>query len=317
MENIEQKKQIVCVGIDRNTSDSLTDYFGSTFTTCICRTAEEFIQGVKDLKPAFIFLNSHLPDFDNCREICIAIRSYIDTEMVPLIIITDTPSQEEKITLYKAGLIDGYFPTPLNIDELTAYANVFLHRQALQEELEEKNRILSKYSITDDLMDIYNRRYLMQRLEEELACAARYKYPVSAMMIDVDFFKRINDVYGHAEGDIILRDLAEVLKKSLRNVDIICRYGGEEIVVVMPHTDLDGAQMSAERLRKKISENKFGSPVHPRSLTISIGLAMFSFEHKLHTDEVLRFLDKLLYEAKHSGRNRVCASVYEPESEGK
>ena len=200
MEQNEQKKQFVCVGIDEKTTVSLTDYFGNVFSPCICRTAKEFILRVKELKPSLIFLNSYLPDFDNCQEICIAIRSYIDTETVPLIVITSTPSQEEKITLYKAGLIDGYFSTPINIDELTAYANVFLHRQTLQEELEEKNRILSRYSITDDLMQIYNRRYLMERLTEELSRAHRYKYPVSAMMIDVDFFKKINDVYGHTEG---------------------------------------------------------------------------------------------------------------------
>lgn len=305
-----QKQTILCISIDNETVSSLRNYFADRFHLDSIPTAQELLSKVIDYKPSLIFMNNHLPDFNNCQELCIAIRSRIDTETVPIIILTNNMEFKEKITLFQAALIDGYFTMPLNIEELAAYANVFLQRQALQEELEETNRLLSKTSITDDLMQIFNRRYLMQRLEEELGKIKRYEYPLSALMIDLDFFKEVNDKYGHLQGDATLKSLAVLLKKNVRSMDIICRYGGEEIAVLLPHINFHGAQLTAERLRVRVKEHDFGTQDISIRLTVSIGLVSFDSADNLDVDLVIHALDQQLYEAKNSGRNRVSAVPY-------
>jgi len=304
------KKNIFCVGIDEKTVAALKNYFSDSFDMDSLATANELLNKIRNYKPTLLFLNNILPDFDNCQELCIGIRSRANTETVPIIILTSNPNTKEKITLFQAGLIDGYFTTPINIEELAAYASVFLQRQFLQEELEEKNRLLSNISITDDLMDIYNRRFLMRRLDEELKKIKRYEYPFSALMIDLDFFKKINDRYGHIQGDITLKGLAELLKNNVRAMDIICRYGGEEIVILMPHINFHGAKITAERLRSKVKAHDFGSKEASIFLTVSVGLMSFDSRDDLTVDKAIQALDKQLYQAKNTGRNKVCAAAF-------
>ena len=109
--------------------------------------------------------------------------------------------------------------------------------------------MLSELAVTDDLMQVNNRRYLMSRLEEELQRIRRYHYPLSVIIIDIDHFKHINDEYGHPMGDFVLKELANLLKNNTRSVDIICRYGGDEVVIVLPHAAYQQAYTVAERLR--------------------------------------------------------------------
>lgn len=301
------KKNILCIGIDKDTTSSLHNYFADRYDFMSIATASDLLNWIRNHKPTLLFLNNVLPDFNNCQELCIAIRSRANTETVPIIILTESPESKEKITLFQTGLIDGYFTMPINIEELAAYASVFLQRQYLQEELEEKNKLLSTISITDDLMGIFNRRYLMQRLDEELKKIKRYEYPLSALMIDLDYFKKVNDKYGHIQGDFTLKGLATLLKKNVRSMDIICRYGGEEIVILMPHINFHGANLTAERLRSKVEAHVFGNQEHPLSITISIGVVSFDSADDLNVDTVIQALDKQLYEAKNTGRNKTCA----------
>lgn len=305
-----KKQSILCISINKETVSSLKNYFADRFNLHSIPTAQQLLNKVIGYKPSLIFMNNHLPDFNNCQELCIAIRSRIDTETVPIIILTDDKEFKEKISLFQAALIDGYFTMPINIEELAAYANVFLQRQALQEELEKTNKLLSQTSVTDDLMQIYNRRYLMRRLDEELDKIKRYKYPLSALMIDLDFFKEVNDKFGHLQGDAALKTLAVILKKNVRNMDIICRYGGEEIVILLPHINFHGAQLTAERLRTKVMANDFGTKDMSIKLTISLGLVSFDELDELDVDTVIRALDQQLYVAKNTGRNRISAVRY-------
>ncbi|MBU1088128.1 MAG: diguanylate cyclase [Candidatus Omnitrophica bacterium] len=307
------KKNIFSIGLDSQTIESLYAYLADGFDFILIETAEDLMSKIKKYKVSLMFLNNHLPDFDNCQELCIALRSQPNTETVPLIVLTnDQPEslQKEKISLFQAGLIDGYFSMPLNAEEVTAYSNVFLQRQALQEELEETNKLLSQISTTDELMQIYNRRYLIHRLEDELLRIKRYNYPLSAIMIDLDYFKKINDQYGHAQGDKALKGLALFLKQNIRAMDILCRYGGEEIVILLPHTNAKGASLTAERLRSHIKAHNFGDSDNPLCFTVSIGLVTFDRQDDLNVDKVISALDIQLYKAKNSGRNKVCEVLY-------
>lgn len=169
-------------------------------------------------------------------------------------------------------------------------------------------RTLETENITDPLMEIFNRRHLERRLAEEVARAARYRFPLSLLMIDIDHFKRINDRYGHPAGDLVLKEIGALLKGNLRNVDFPARYGGEEAAVLLPHTGEADALLVAERIRKKIESASFtidGPPAAGGAFrcTVSIGIAVRSPECTT-PGELVRLADKALYQAKQSGRNR-------------
>ncbi len=176
--------------------------------------------------------------------------------------------------------------------------------------------LLELENIMDPLMGIYNRRYLDRRLEEEYARARRYSLPLSLLLIDVDHFKRINDVYGHQVGDLVLSYLGKLLLQALRQSDIPARYGGEEILAIAPNTTTSQAGVLAERLRQhfEIHELKLTDGPHEAHgihFTVSIGVAGLSHE----TSDIKKLVhnaDEALYRAKHEGRNRVvihCAEV--------
>lgn len=161
-------------------------------------------------------------------------------------------------------------------------------------------------SITDPLTGLVNRRYLEERISEELNRSQRHGYPVSFMMIDVDSFKSFNDTFGHTEGDKALQLVGQCLKSVLRGADIAARYGGEEFSILLPQTTLKEAVIIAERVRQKVELTRFPN----RQVTISVGLAVASSETKTAKD-FIEIADKALYEAKENGRNRV--KIYKKE----
>ncbi len=165
--------------------------------------------------------------------------------------------------------------------------------------------VLEQENITDPLMNIYNRRYLEQRLKEELARTGRYKIPLSLLLLDIDHFKQINDRYGHPVGDKVLSNMGEILKGETRKSDLPARYGGEEIAVLLPNTGEEEAVLLAERLRASIGYAGFNETedggLH---CTVSIGVTSL-LENSCEPKELLRRADVALYYAKQTGRNRV------------
>jgi diguanylate cyclase (GGDEF)-like protein len=168
-----------------------------------------------------------------------------------------------------------------------------------------------QYATIDALTNLKNRRQFELRLGQEIATTKRQKNPLCAMMIDIDFFKKVNDTYGHASGDAVLRGVASIIKSALRESDIPSRYGGEEFAVLLPYTHIEEAQIVGERLRKAVETspipiNDENSDVKTIKVTISMGLAEFNSQET--GEELFERADKALYEAKESGRNRVCIS---------
>ncbi|OGL40280.1 MAG: hypothetical protein A2042_02470 [Candidatus Schekmanbacteria bacterium GWA2_38_11] len=162
-------------------------------------------------------------------------------------------------------------------------------------------------SITDSMTSLYNYRYFMECLNEEFERAKRYKRPLSLIMIDIDFFKQYNDAHGHPKGDELLRNIAEIFKKTMRKSDTVARYGGEEFTVILPETGKEMAFTMAERLRKEVEANDFEcAETQPSGrLTISLGVASYSEESESF-EEVIKRADNALYRAKEEGRNRAC-----------
>jgi diguanylate cyclase (GGDEF)-like protein len=171
-----------------------------------------------------------------------------------------------------------------------------------------RNR-LEQQSIRDSLTDLFNRHFMEIALERELSRAARQQKPLAVLMLDVDHFKHFNDTYGHEAGDFVLREVAETLRETVRNEDIVCRYGGEEFVVILPEVGLEAAMERAEDLRRMVSQIRMhyrGEDL--KEVRVSIGVAIYP-EHAESMGQILRAADSALYQAKHSGRNCVTLAL--------
>ena len=157
---------------------------------------------------------------------------------------------------------------------------------------------------TDPLTNCFNRRALMEKLEQEMDRAARYATMLTGMMVDIDKFKQINDTYGHLVGDRVLKQLANLLKREQRSVDIVARYGGEEFFVLLPETTNAESRNFAERILRRVSTHDFGETGRPVRVTISIGIASYPDERVSDAESLLRLADTHLYRAKSDGRDR-------------
>jgi diguanylate cyclase (GGDEF)-like protein len=176
--------------------------------------------------------------------------------------------------------------------------------QGLLKKLDNKNLQLKELSIKDGLTDLYNYRFFSKSLQDQYHLAERYNFPLSFIMIDIDYFKAINDTYGHQFGDEILKQLAGILTDNVRDTDKLVRYGGEEFAILLPHTDIEDAYIKAERLRELISNYNFKIQGEKLGITISSGVAAYPANKGIHRAErLVNYADKALYQAKEQGRN--------------
>lgn len=215
-----------------------------------------------------------------------------------------------------------YISIPFKFKELLARINNQIKIRNILKELEEKNKelmkrnlVLEQMAITDSLTELYNKGYILRRLESELIRSARYSEPLSLIMIDIDYFKKINDSLGHITGDNILKKLSQILVKSVRDVDIAARYGGEEFIIVCPNTSVSGAAILAERIRENVQNAIFHSGSIDIKTTISLGVSSLSpsslASGEINASKLIEKADLALYKAKSAGRNKV--AVYTDE----
>lgn len=160
-----------------------------------------------------------------------------------------------------------------------------------------------RMTIVDGLTQVHNKRYLYEALEREITRARRHERPLALLMFDIDYFKRINDHYGHLAGDYVLRELADTVQARIRRDEVFARYGGEEFVIVLPETTLEGGRALAESLREKVAEHPFTFQGERIPVTISIGCAAMTGDES--ATELIQQADERLYEAKRAGRNQV------------
>ncbi|PYQ27199.1 MAG: hypothetical protein DMF57_18560 [Acidobacteria bacterium] len=207
-------------------------------------------------------------------------------------------------------LLDEIFALARVADEsdnrLRALEDRFLILQRENLDLVMKNRILSEISHKDALTGLYNRFYVMEKIDSEMNRALRHGYPISVLMLDLDHFKRINDSYGHPVGDEVLKIVGQVLRDSCRVYDVAGRYGGEEFCIVLPETQVGNTTQVAERIRNRLATTPLSVGSTSIVVTASIGVAgMDSTEGVLSASTLVERADRALYSAKHLGRNRV------------
>lgn len=242
-----------------------------------------------------------MPRFDGIKFLQLK-ASRPELAAIPVIILTAETDPDRKAELLGRGASD-YVNKPFHQKELLARVRIHHQLKVLQDELREKNQLLETLAVTDPLTLLFNRRYLMDRLDEQLARTVRYGTPVSLVMIDLDRFKQVNDTYGHPMGDEVLRNTSRLLRSEIRATDFAARFGGEELVLVLPQTDLEGASRLAEALRQKIEAQVHRCGEAFVRATASFGVAAAG--PKDTSEALLHRADRALFEAKRAGRNRV------------
>jgi two-component system cell cycle response regulator len=249
-----------------------------------------------------------LESYDGLR-LCSHIRSLERTRNLPLLAITESDDNTRLMRGLEIGVND-YLIRPVDHNELLARVRTQVKKKRYAERLRDNVQMSIEAAITDALTGLHNRRYMESHLGTLMEQATARCRPLSILILDIDFFKAVNDTHGHSGGDEVLEEFARRLKKAVRGIDLACRYGGEEFVVVMPDTDIAMATAVAERLRRRIAAEPFPINRNARTVkvTISIGIAaMRSSEDK--PAEIIKRADQALYRAKREGRNRVAADA--------
>lgn len=223
---------------------------------------------------------------------------------IPVIMLTGREAQEQKIRGLEQGASD-YVIKPFDPGELIARVKVQLKIKRLQDDLKAQNRKLEELSNTDPLTQLANRRSLMRALESEYQRSERHGHPLSLVMADIDHFKKINDTYGHQQGDLVLKAVAEAIRKQLREYDLAARFGGEEFALLLPETDLAQATQVAERVRAMVAGLRLAGELQNLRTSISLGVATRPHPEITNLNDLIRVADDALYAAKQAGRNRV------------
>jgi two-component system cell cycle response regulator len=255
-----------------------------------------------------LIVSLSLENFDGLR-LCSQLRSLDRTRNLPILAICEPDDNLRLVRGLEIGVND-YLLRPIDGHELHARVRTQVRRKRYTERLRDNVQMSIEAAITDALTGLHNRRYMESHLGKLVEQAAARGKQLAVLVLDIDYFKAINDTYGHDCGDDVLREFAIRVRKSIRGIDLACRIGGEEFVVVMPETDMAVASTVAERLRRKIAAEPFPIEQGRRSIdvTISIGIAALESPQDIAA-HILKRADQALYRAKRDGRNRVVADA--------
>jgi two-component system cell cycle response regulator len=255
-----------------------------------------------------IIVSTGFAEFDPLR-LCSQLRSLDRTRFLPIILLAEEGEEERIIRGLELGIND-YLTRPIDQQELTARLRTQVKRKRYNDHLRASVTQTIEMAVTDGLTGLHNRRYLDSHLQTLFDRAVARRRPISVMITDLDRFKSVNDTYGHDGGDDVLREFARRLRKNVRGIDLACRYGGEEFVVVMPDTDGAIAEKVAERIRAEIAQTPFLVGKDGQSLNVTISVGVSSLRRGADTvEELMKRADVALYEAKTGGRNRVVAKA--------
>ena len=251
-----------------------------------------------------IIVNLDGEEFDGLR-LCSQLKSLEKTRQTPLLVVVSPDDQPRLMRALDMGVND-YLIRPIDRQELMARVNTQVRRARYAEQLRVSVQASIEMAVTDGLTGLYNRRYLETHLSHLVGHSINRGKPLSILAVDVDFFKPVNDTHGHHVGDKVLQELSARIRENIRTMDMACRVGGEEFIVVLPGTEIAVADKIAERIRKSVAARPFnvGALTGALNITVSLGISCLAGpDDKM--DEILQRADQGLYRAKREGRNRV------------
>lgn len=225
---------------------------------------------------------------------------------VPVIMIVAEGEEKLGVKAMDNGAYDYLTKGEIQTVALNRAIQRVMQRKKLESDIRASFEEMEKLAIKDGLTGLFNHRHLVEALESEYKKAKRHSQPLSCIMIDLDYFKAVNDNFGHQFGDFVLVEAAQILKRLVRDTDFVARYGGEEFFIVLPNTDAQGAYILAERIREVFEINQFAHNKNTETVTISAGISSTFDQNVINVTELIANADKALYCAKRRGRNNVC-----------
>lgn len=268
------------------------------------RSGEEALKRVQESCPDLILMDVLMPGMSGF-ELCEQLKSRENTKDIPVIFVSSMADIDSKIKGFKVGGVD-FINKPYQHAEIIVRVNTHLTMLRLRQHLERQNAELERLANTDYLTNLYNRRRFFHEAECEFAEAMGVGKPISITLIDLDYFKQVNDTYGHLVGDQVLVHIAKLIRMYSRVRDVAARYGGEEFILLHPAIKKENAFLVAERIRKSVEENPFLLDGKEIKVTLSAGVVdTNTCTGRARIDDVLRLADKALYRAKDVGRNQV------------
>jgi two-component system, cell cycle response regulator len=277
------------------------------YPVLFAKSGQEAIALFSQHQPSLVITDWMMPDISGI-ELCKHIRNQTQQAYVYIITLTGITEKDKVVKGLAAGA-DDYLTKPFHSEELLARVGVGRRITELHRQIEAKNRLLEELALTDSLTGLPNRRAIEDWAVRQVSGAQRHGFDFWVIMADIDHFKVVNDAHGHEAGDSVLKKFAQILKANIRLCDICARIGGEEFLIILTHTDQDGAVLAIERIRKYLEAETFGFAPGEKTITASFGMAKYCPHQAQDFTKLLAEADAALYSAKRNGRNRVEIAV--------
>ena len=294
---------VLIIDNDRRHAERVQSYLAEEHTVDILLEPADAVFQVTGASYELVLVSMALGDFDPLR-VASQVRTVDHSRNMPIILMADAGDKARVVRALDLGVND-FISRPIERNELKARVRTQIRRHRYAMELRASVNHSIAMAVTDDLTGLYNRRYFDRHLNVLLGKAQSQDRNLAVMILDIDHFKSVNDTYGHDAGDVVLKEFSARVKRNIRGVDLACRFGGEEFVVLMPDTDVLNAELIADRVRQAIAEKAFDiKGQRPLSVTVSVGVSFN--ESQVDTPEsLIKRADLALYRAKREGRNRV------------
>ncbi|MFZ1812992.1 MAG: PleD family two-component system response regulator [Rhizobiaceae bacterium] len=301
---LSRKGKILIVDDRVSSYERIVKFLSSEHSVVVVTNPQEALFRAADEEFDAAVISMGLSDFDALR-LCSQLRSLERTRMLPILIISDSEQEGAVIRGLELGVND-YIRRPIDRNEMLARVRTQVKRKRYNEKLRDSVQATIEMAVTDGLTGLHNRRYLDSHLSGLFDKALGRDKPLSLIICDIDHFKRVNDDYGHDVGDEVIREFSARIRKNVRNIDLACRYGGEEFVIVMPDTDIALARVVAERIRAEVANHPFIVSEGRNQLPVTVSLGVSTIEKTGDAPEkMLKRADVALYNAKRGGRNQV------------
>ncbi len=275
------------VGLDDAVIRKTKIKMGQAISGLVAQTGEPVL--VSDIEKDDIFGRTNLPQYETKSLLCIPLR--VKDRILGVVNLTDkTVTGHEKIF----------------IEEDLRFLTIICNYAAIAIENAQLYGEVKNLAITDGLTSLFNHRYFQTHLDTEVTRVQRYPHPLSLIMLDIDAFKSFNDTYGHPMGDLVLSQIAREIKKTVRRVDIPCRYGGEEFSIILPETKLDEAVYVADKIRSNVEALSFETGKVSKKIKMTVSGGVAHFQSGMNKGDLVRNADNSLYKAKTGGKNQIC-----------